>query len=414
MLYRGLSAFAFALALTLLLPAGSLSLKAQEAQVLGPELLQQHTSYFTLENGVFYEADSLLQEVRENQFVALGELHNRYRLSLFTEALLDTAASFGYQYFAVETGPYSAGKLEELIAEGPDAVSEFFDDYSYPLFGITPIPFFTGEADLLFLETAYREGYDLWGIDQEFSFAPKYLIHELARMAGDDLTDEQEDLLSELNRGLYWMQLRAQVFRSYDLACTLKDWEELNTYMDSFDDSDPDIAGIKEAMTTSLHIYCLYESGNYAENNQTRIQYFKDNFDNGMQVAMTTDSLTLPKVILKMGSYHSGRERSPLNYYDIGNHLQGLADSAGTSSLHIRFLNRYIDGEDMMENENYSSTRNLMTVGEMDRWALIDVRPLRRMLQDGTLQANNFETREIINYDLILIMPDDRRVERHY
>jgi hypothetical protein len=127
---------------------------------------------------------------------------------------------------------------------------------------------------------------------------------------------------------------------------------------------------------------------------------------------MAKDSI--PKVILKMGSYHSGREQSPLNYYDIGNHLQKWADSLGTESFHIRFLNRYIGGEDMMENENYSSSRTFMSVGETDRWAMIDVRPLRSMLNEGTLIASEFETREIKNYDVILIMPNDSRVERHY
>ena len=67
-----------------------------------------------------------------------------------------------------------------------------------------------------------------------------------------------------------------------------------------------------------------------------------------------------------------------------------------------------------MESDNYSESRNIMTVGKIDRWAIIDVRPLRRLLNDGTLTANEFETREINNYDLILIMPDDKKVERHF
>ena len=67
-----------------------------------------------------------------------------------------------------------------------------------------------------------------------------------------------------------------------------------------------------------------------------------------------------------------------------------------------------------MQNENYGSSRNFMSVGEMDRWALIDVRPLRQLLQNGTLSGSEFETREIMNYDAILIMPDDSRVKPHY
>lgn len=385
---------------------------ARAQNTLSSNLIQNHTSYFTLTNGEISGADSLIKEIEESQFIALGELHNRQQLSRFTTALLDTAASFGFQYFAVETGPYSAEKLEQLMAEGPDRVSAFYDKYSYPLFGLTPIPFFTGQADLEMLQMAHQEGYDLWGIDQEFAFAPQFLIDELALVAGENLTQEQEDLQSSLGWDLYWMQLRAQVFSSFNYACTLKNSEDLNAYLESFDDGDSTVASIKDAMMKSLAIYCMYESGNYRENNQTRIDYFKSNFDEGMSRAMVQDSI--PKVILKMGSYHSGRERSPLNYYDIGNHMQTWADSLGTQSLHIRFLNRYIDGEDMMENENYRSSRNFMSVGETDRWALIDVRPLRKILADGSLTASDFETREIINYDVILIMPDDSRVERHY
>ena len=381
-------------------------------QELGPDLIENYTSYFTLTSGKLSGADSLLKEIEESQFIALGELHNRRQLSRFTTALLDTAASFGFQYFAVETGPYSAEKLEQLIAEGPDRVSDFYDEYSYPLFGITPIPFFTGQSDLEMLQMADREGYDLWGIDQEFAFAPQFLINELADVAGENLMQEQEDLQSSLGWDLYWMQLRAQVFSSYDYACSLKNSEKLNAYLASFDDGDPTGASIKDAMMKSLDIYCMYETGNYRENNKTRIAYFKSNFDDGLEQAMAKDSI--PKVILKMGSYHSGREQSPLNYYDIGNHLQEWADSLDTQSFHIRFLNRYINGEDMMESENYSSSRTFMSMGENKRWAMIDVRPLRRMLNDGLLTASEFETREIMNYDVILIMPNDTRVERHY
>ena len=385
---------------------------------LGTDLLSEHTTYFSMtDDETFEQADSLIAMAEASQFVALGELHNRYQMSRFTEALLDTAASFGFRYFAVETGPVSAEKLEEMARkEGRQAVSDFYDQYSWSLLSIEPIPFFSGEADLDMLMTAVNEEYDLWGIDQEYAFSTKYLVNELAEVSGEPLTDEQEQLLQDLNWSMFLMYPRAQIFSSYDLSCTLKNSDDLQAYLNSFEEGgesqNEDISAIIDAIRTSLDIYCMYESGNYDSNNRTRIAYFKSNFDENYSRVAETDSL--PKVILKMGSYHSGRERSPLDYYDMGNHLQNLADSLGTQSLHIRFLNRYIDGEDMMENENYSSSRNFMSVGEMDRWAMIDVRPLRQRLEDGTLVANDFETREIINYDLIVIMPNDRRVEKHW
>lgn len=56
----------------------------------------------------------------------------------------------------------------------------------------------------------------------------------------------------------------------------------------------------------------------------------------------------------------------------------------------------------MVESDNYSASRNFMTVGKIDRWAIIDVRPLRRLLNDGTLTANDSAGRV------------DKRVERHF
>ena len=377
-------------------------LAAQNAQRLQPEHFQPYTTYFEIEAGVINGADSLILEVSESQFLSLGELHNRVQLSLFTSALLDTATSFGFSYFAVETGPYAADKLENLIEEDPDRVSEFYDEYSKNLFNIYPIPFFTGKADLKMLEVANKNGYDLWGIDQEFSFAIPYLLDELAAQAGE-LTPDQQKLLRKLHR---------KIFRSYALACNLKKSELLNSYLDSLEKNDAQILMIIDSIQESLNIYCLYEEGSYNLSNRTRIAYFKSNFDNKFAQALDEDSE--PKVILKMGSYHSGRERSPLNYLDMGNHIQHLSDSLGSKALYLRFLNRYIDGEDMMDNKNYSLSGNFMSVGSKDRWALIDVRPLRKKILNKELTGSKFEVREIINYDYIVIMPDDSSVEKHY
>ncbi|MEQ9308575.1 MAG: hypothetical protein RLN90_03920 [Balneolaceae bacterium] len=356
-------------------------------------------------------ADSLIKEVSESQFLALGELHNRIQLSRFTTALLDTAASFGFGYFAIETGPVAAEKLQKLTSEGIEQVSDFYDEYSNNLFNIYPIPFFTEKADLPMLKMANQKGYDFWGVDQEFSFSVPYLLDALADEAGE-LSPEQQKLLRKLHRSINWKQLRAQIFSGYDLACTLKDSEPLNTYLGSFNSGDAKVRMITDAIETSLSIYCMYEEGNYDQSNQTRIAYFKSNFDKGFNRASEQDSM--PKVILKMGSYHSGRERSPLNYFDLGNHIQSLSDSLDTKALYLRFLNRYIDGEDMMDNENYSISANFMSVGEKDRWTLIDVRPIREQIQAKELTGSEFEIREIINYDYILIMPDDSKVDRHY
>jgi hypothetical protein len=388
-----------------------IDLKAQAPEQLKPEHLLPHVSYFTIQDNMIIGSDSLIKEVSESQFLSLGELHNRVQLSQFTTALLDTAADFGFGYFAIETGPFAAEKLEKLTSDGVEYVSDFYNEYSNNLFNIYPIPFFTGKADLHMLEMANQKGYDFWGIDQEFSFSIPYLLDSIAEQAGE-LTKKQEKILRKLHRDIYWKQLRAQIFSGYNLACTLKASEKLNTYLKSFNTEDAEINRVTDAIEKSLNIYCLYEEGNYDQSNQNRISYFKSNFDKNFNQALEKDST--PKVVLKMGSYHSGREKSPLNYFDIGNHIQNLSDSLDTKALYFRFLNRFIEGKDMMNDKDYAITANFMSVGEKDRWTVIDVRPVRKRILNKELIGSKFEVREIMNYDYIIIMPDDSKVERHY
>jgi len=381
-------------------------------QTLNPDLLAGHTTYFSIGEGKFSNAENFTKLIPTVQFISLGEIHNSRRLSEFTGVLLKHAYDHGFKHLAVEAGPYSAQKLMVLAEQEPAAVTEFYGRYSSKLFDIYPVPFFTGQADLQFLKTAVNLEYDLWGLDQEFSFSDKYLINELARIH-PSLSEKQKKLLNKINRKLWWWYRRDRLFSGFDLNCRIREYRPFVEYMDSFEPGNPKTDQIIEAIKKSLEIYCLAESGEWSKSNRMRIDYFKENFDRNYEMALETDSL--PKVIVKMGSYHSGRDKSPLGIYDMGHHLQQLARQNGTKSLHLRFLNRYFEGgEDKMGAENYRLSTNFMAVGQKDRWALIDVRELRTQIKSGRLKASEFETREILNYDFIIIMPQDRRAVKHY
>jgi len=381
-------------------------------QTLNTDLLARHTTYFSIKNGRLSNAEDLTELIPTVQFIALGEIHNSRRLSEFTGVLLKHAHDHGFNHLAVETGPYSAQKLMALAEQGPATVTEFYDRYSSKLFDVYPIPFFTGQADLQFLQTALDLEYELWGLDQEFSFSDKYLVNELARVH-PELTGKQRKLAGKINRKLWWWYRRDRLFSGFDLNCQIRDYQHFAEYVNSFDPGNPKTDQIIEAMKKSLEIYCLAESGEWSKSNRMRIDYFKENFDRNYETALETDSL--PKVIVKMGSYHSGRDKSPIGIYDMGHHLHQRTRQNGTESLHLRFLNRYFEGgEDKMGAENYRLSTNFMAVGTKDRWALIDVRELRTQIKSGSLKASEFETREILNYDFIIVIPEDRRAVKHY
>lgn len=87
----------------------------------------------------------------------------------------------------------------------------------------------------------------------------------------------------------------------------------------------------------------------------------------------------------------------------------------GTKSLHLRFLNRYFEGErGVMSEKNWSASTRFITMGERNRWALIDTRELPKQMLEKKLVGSRFDMREILNYDYILIMPEDVRAVKQY
>lgn len=382
---------------------------------LSEAAIAEQTTYFDIRDNRFDGADSLLAVLEQAHFVALGELHNRVRLGELTETFLHVLEPHGFSHFAVETGPYSARKLQDLARNDKSSVSAFYAQYSSRLFDFEPIPFFKGKSDLPFLFAADSLGFELWGLDQEYYFSYTYLIDELALLSGESLTDEQQNLRRKLTRRLYWLNRRNQVTETissgFELSCRLQNDEQLLAYLNSFDDAvDPDIRQILDAFHTTLEIYCLAEQGKASS--PVRISYFRENFDRNYEIALAENPE--PKVFLKMGSFHMGRQRSPLNLYDIGNHIYQLAEAKGQKSVHIYYLNRYIDGEDMKGRRGWEGSERFISMGERKKWALIDLRSLREQLSNGSLSGTDFEVSTIMNYDFIIVAPEDDWVRRHW
>lgn len=393
------------------------SVLASENEIvrISEDIIAEHTTYFDIRDNTFDGGDTLLAALEQAHFVALGELHNRVRLGELTESLLHILEPHGFSNFAIETGPYSARKLQQLVRSGKPEVSEFYTQYSSRLYDLIPIPFFKGKSDVQFLSAADSLGYELWGLDQEFYFSYTYLIDELARLAGESLSDEQQKLQRKLIRRLYWLDRRNQLAEtigsSFQRSCRLKQDENLEAYLLSFENTDhTDILQILKAFNTTLEIYCLAEQGKSSE--PLRINYFKENFDKNFEAALAENPE--PKVFLKMGSFHMGRQRSPINLYDIGNHVHQLAESKGQSSVHIYYLNRFLEGKDMKGRRGWEGSERFISVGDREKWALIDLRPLREQLTNGTLSGSDFEVRTIMNYDFIIVAPEDDWVKRHW
>ncbi|AXJ02118.1 hypothetical protein CYPRO_2880 [Cyclonatronum proteinivorum] len=380
-------------------------------------LFAAHTTYFEIRDGEIVGADALLAALTQAHFVALGELHNRKHLGELATSLLRFLAPHGFAHFAVETGPYAAQKLQALIGEGRSDVLDFYAGYASRVFDLIPIPFFKGETDLDFLEAAHAFHFTLWGLDQEFYFSYKFLIDELLRLGGEEVSPGQQRMHRTLSRRLYWLDRRNQVADlfggNFQRSCRLQDDDTFQAFLDSFAGfGHPDIQLIREALHKTLEIYCLNERG--GDSDPVRVTYFKENFDRNFKAALAENPQ--PKVFLKMGSWHMGRHESPRGLQDIGHHVAQLAESRNQESVHIRYHNRFLEGGDVLERSGWEGLERLLSVGVRDQWALIDIRPIRALFEDGQLTgtASASELRTIRNWDFVIIAPEDHGVSPHW
>ncbi len=117
--------------------------------------------------------------MQSQQFLLVGEKHGIVEVGTFTNALLKAAHPLGFQYFCIETDPFIAKKLEQLVGEGKSALDQFVR--TFPL----AIPFYDNVEDFQMLSTALQPDTEsvpkLWGVDQVFAAAPHYLFQRPAK-----------------------------------------------------------------------------------------------------------------------------------------------------------------------------------------------------------------------------------------
>ena len=370
--------------------------------------IKEYTRYFTLNDGFEGEGAELIQEeLASSQFVLFGELHNSQQSALFFNELLKIAAKHRYNTLIAEVGPFTAEvlmKLSEVPEETTGNLRQLYQRYNSKN-NRYPIPFFKGKEDATFLATARKLNFDIWGIDQEFALAFPMLFDQLAGLytGADKVT---------INNALEDTKKAWNKISEKHRSCESLENATIAGFFSLFSSSNAKAQELITAIRKSWQIYCHHENGEYGKNNTTRIAYMKENLERKLEEARQGDQY--PKVLIKMGSYHTTKVKSPIGYKDVGHWVDSLASELGSKSMHIRFMRRYWQGKDQFKSKSYAPVQLFMTVGLPDQWALIDLRPIRRKIASGIWTAKQSEINEIFNHDLMLIAPKDQWVENNF
>ncbi|MFZ3007841.1 MAG: hypothetical protein WA047_16865 [Phenylobacterium sp.] len=294
-------------------------------------LLAANTRPFTYADGKLAGpgADVLFGQMKDSQFVFLGESHHDHETPIFAGALYSRLQQdLGYRYLAVEQDPLA---IEAVNSYRGDLAKIAALAKRYP----THIGF-ASDQDLAFLAEASKGSKPgspaVWGLEQAQGVAP-YLEELLprapdaaTRAATQALLDEARLKETRANQGAFL----------HDDATTLPRLMALKAAYAAKPGSRADL--LLTGLVTSARIYSYNRRANAGErvglyNNTEREALFKRAFmGHYRQVA---SAKVLPKVMFKFGSWHGYRGRSPGGAFTIANFAHEFAIANGREAYGI-------------------------------------------------------------------------------
>ena len=377
---------------------------------------KDHTIYFNLSKDHQFKGGKIynkLKQITKNaQFIGIAEVHQSQQLSYFTSGFLELLSEQCFNNFALELGPYSAKILQEISSNPNETqinINKLNRLYGENKFPKVPLIFVDKVEDAKFIKTASSLGYDFWGLDQEYYFS--YEMHL------DKLYNQYDNKTTEfIQRYNASKQVLDNAMQNNNLPegvtpnCWLKDNEVLNAFFAKFDNNESAVKYIN-TLKTSIGIYCKQETA--SGGNQDRANYMKSNFM--AKYNQMLEKEIMPKVLLKFGSVHLTHSTSQLGVNDIGEFLSDKAKANNTEFLSFFYLPRYKNGKDLINSDGFKDLSVVLSLGKINKWALVDLRPIRDMLLNGKLKTQNQIIAFGLNsYDFVLIPPDDKNGTLNY
>lgn len=265
-------------------------------------------------------ADLLVERARRARFFLVGEQHGAGGVARMITALYRTVEPLGYDVAAVETGPWTARRLEALLSDDdPGALARFFAEAPHVF--VVPFYSWTEEAELAraVVELHDAPGPDLWGLDQVFVAGGPILVARLAELA---VTDAQRALVA---------RLRAELDGNPMLVGSAPP-ETVAELGATFADAGEEARAIVDALTVSHRIYGPFvrREGSVYLANREREELMKTTFLGHYRAAAAP-----PRVFVKLGANHLVRGVSPTRVQSLGSFLSALATIEGTTAYHL-------------------------------------------------------------------------------
>ncbi|MEO1259093.1 MAG: hypothetical protein AAFZ15_09870 [Bacteroidota bacterium] len=362
--------------------------------------------------------DFLKEEAANSSFFLIGEDHGLREIPFFTGAFFNAVSPMGYQYFATETGPFTAEMIQSMAAD--ENWEEVFGKHfkKYPL----SIPFYYWQEETAMLRSIVKNGGGspemIWGLDQEFAASFRMYFKKLENEAQTEEARSIAQEYYEVAEKTFHESLAAKDPSKSLLAVIRPD--DFKKMKAAFSGQPAALELISE-LEQSIEIYQLWFTGGGYESNCLRAEMMKRHFNKYYQAAKKRGER--PRVLFKFGANHIYRGPNGLNVFDIGNYISELASQEETASFHMYVIGRkgtqntwnpfsqreedkraVYDPADYLDKIDFGPA--LRASSETD-WAVIDLRPLRKLLFNKRLKNLHKGMEKLIwSYDALLVIPE--------
>jgi len=377
------------------------------------DYIKRNTYYFEVNESKIegQGADILQKRIAASQFFILGEQHYSAKISEFTNAIIPVLANQNYKYFIAEIGPTSATKITNLISQEGSLYG--FNTQINNLVGEIPVPFFDGKEDETFLKSAINNGFEIWGIDQEYFVAQVFLIDEIYNLSSNKAALQsayesvKEYLIKETKKGVKEER--------YKLFTELLNSPLVKSFFEATDTTNSSVQKIISDLIDSWEVYRLREVKDYYSSLHKRLDIMQSNFTTYYNKALAHDPL--PKAIIKIGGKHASQGRSLDNIFDVGNFAMEIANfnrKKSTTVLMIpsAYLNEDGSADNNIDQEDEAFLRPLVDSAN-GRWTLIDLKKIEEFSWKNKIEFESLKD-YMYRFDYLIITPPSKSQVPNY
>lgn len=309
--------------------------------------------------------------------------------------------------------------IEALVArpDGFQAIGNFARAYPYA------IPFYNWQEEARLLIEAKKSGMNIWGLDQEFIIADRFLFKRLEEIAPNAAARELARSYKEKAAAGYSKMIESKNPGSvFMVTGAEEDFQKLETAFKGTRASEG--AQITRELKVSWEIYKKGFANEGYKSNAQRARLMKTHFMDYYKAAQARGDAA-PRVLLKFGALHTMKGRTFTNVYDLGTFTSELGEATGTGAFNLAVLGvkgtvnayRVFRPEEKDRHKNYDISQSLSfmdvkpltAVADPDQFTLIDLRALRAELHSGKLgKVDPGLQRFIWGYDAVLLFPQVR------